>query len=79
MANPFEFLINWSRDNVNATAYDDEGTAETMAAQCLSAARNAGFGAAGIFRAAGGNLVSFFLGEQDGATNRELDRLCDRD
>jgi hypothetical protein len=76
MSNPFEFLRDWSQENVNATAFDDEATAESLASQCLAAAKDAGFGIASIIRAAGGNLAGFFLAEQDSAANRELDRLA---
>jgi hypothetical protein len=79
MANPFEFLRDWARDNVNGTAYDDEATAESMSAQCLRAARDAGIGVAGVIKAAGGNLKGFFLSEQDSAADRELDRLTYKD
>jgi hypothetical protein len=75
MANPWEFLRDWTGENVNATAYDDEATAKGLAARCLSAAKEAGIGAAGVIKSAGGNLVSYFRGEQDSAADREFDRL----
>ena len=31
MANPFEFLQNWTRKHVNATVYDDKPTAKVLA------------------------------------------------
>jgi hypothetical protein len=37
MANPFEFLRDWTRDHVNATVFDDDATAKLLAAQCLYA------------------------------------------
>jgi hypothetical protein len=79
MANPFEFLRDWARDNVNATVFDDDATANLLAAQCLGAARDAGIGVAGVIKAAGGNLAGFFLSELDSAANTELDRLVSDD
>jgi hypothetical protein len=79
MPNPFEFLRDWARENVNVTVFDDDANAKSLAAQCLTAARDAGIGMAGVIKAAGGNLASFFLAEQDSAANSELDRLTSDD
>ena len=48
MANPFVFLRNWSRGNVNATAFNEGATADRLAAQCLSAGRDAGMEKGGV-------------------------------
>jgi hypothetical protein len=79
MANPFEFLRDWARENVNVTVFDDDATAKLLTAQCLSAARDAGIRVAGVIKAAGGNLAGFFLAELDSAVNTELDRLMSDD
>ncbi len=79
MANPYEFLRNWCRENVNVTAYDDEPTARYLAREFLGAAKAAGLSAAGVIKAAGGNLAAYMLSELDSAANREVDRLSSRD
>jgi hypothetical protein len=47
MANPFQFLREWSEENVTPTAFDDEPTAKGLAAKCLNAAKDAGISTAG--------------------------------
>jgi hypothetical protein len=79
MANPWEFLSKWVENHVHATAYDDDGTAKNLAAQCLEAAKKAGISAASVIKAAGGNLQSFMLDALNSAVNREVDRQASKD
>ena len=48
MANPFEFLQNWTREHVNATVYDDKPTAKVLAQECVTDAEKAGIVVLGI-------------------------------
>ena len=59
MANPFEFLQNWTREHVNATVYDDKPTAKVLAQECVTDAEKAGISEASLTKAAGGNLHSY--------------------
>ena len=79
MANPWDFLTEWVREHLNATGYDDEPTAKSLAGGCLEAAKQAGVSAAAVIKAAGGNLVTFMLHELNGAADREVKRLADKD
>ena len=78
MANPWEFLEAWARENVNVTAYNDEAAAEYLARECLAAAARAHINEAAVIKAAGGNLVSFMLAELNSAATREVDRLASK-
>jgi hypothetical protein len=77
--NPYEFLRDWSRERVNATVYDDEPTAQSLADQCLDAAKATGLRAAAVIKAAGGNLKSYFLSASNSAADREVERLASKD
>lgn len=77
--NPWEFLESWAKDNVQATAFDDEPAADHLAKLCLSAARKAGISEASVIKAAGGNLPMWFLAELNSAANAELERLVSKD
>jgi hypothetical protein len=79
MANPYEFLRNWIRENVNVTAYDDEPTALYLARECLKAAKAAGFSGVRVIKAAGGNLAGYMFCELNSAANREVERLSSKD
>ena len=46
--NPYDFLRDWSREHVNATAYQDKGEAERLASECLRDAKKAGMSEAGV-------------------------------
>jgi hypothetical protein len=78
MANPYEFLRDWCREYVNPTMYDDEPTAKSLADRCLDAAKAAGLSAAGVIKAAGGNLKSYMLSELNSAADREVERLSSK-
>lgn len=79
MANPWEFLDGWARENVQATVYDDKGTAEQLAFQCRKDAKSAGINEASVIKAAGGNLESFMLDRLNSSVNAEVDRLVGKD
>jgi hypothetical protein len=76
MANPWEFLEAWARENVHATAFGDEASAHQLAKDCLEAAKKAGITEAAITKAAGGNLSDFLLSELESAANAEKARLA---
>ena len=77
--NPFEFLQDWVREHVSATAYDDRSTAEHLAGECVRYAQEAGFSETSITKAAGGNLIDFIEGKLNSAADREVQRLVDKD
>jgi hypothetical protein len=79
MANPWELLEAWAKENVHATAFGDEATARQLAKNCLEAAKSAGISEAAITKAAGGNLSDFFLSELESAANAEARRLAAKD
>jgi hypothetical protein len=78
-ANPWEFLEKWAEDNVHATVYDDKVTAKLLAFECRKAAKAAGVSENGVIKASGGNLEGWFLTELNRATDREVDRLVEKD
>jgi hypothetical protein len=43
MANPWELLEAWAKENVHATAFGDEATARQLAKNCLEAAKGLEF------------------------------------
>jgi hypothetical protein len=79
MANPWEFLEAWARENVHAAAFGDEATAHQLAKDCLEAAKKAGIAEAALTKAAGGDLSDFFLSELETAANAEERRLTEKD
>jgi hypothetical protein len=79
MANPWNFLEAWAKENVHATMYDDEATARQLARNCLEAPKKAGIAEAAITKAAGGNLSDFFLSELEAAANAEVACLAAKD
>jgi hypothetical protein len=79
MANPWEFLYWWARENVQPTVYDDKATAEVLAFQVRQEAKGAGVSEASVVKAAGGNLESFMLSRLNDAVNAEVDRLASKD
>lgn len=79
MANPWEYLRDWTKEHVNATAYEDEGTAKALAAECLRDAKKAGFSEAAIIKAAGGNLETHMLNALNSQVDREVERLAAKD
>jgi hypothetical protein len=48
MANPWEFLETWAKENVHAILFGDEETARQLANSCLEAAKKAGISEAAI-------------------------------
>jgi hypothetical protein len=79
MANPWEFLETWAKENVHAILFGDEETARQLAKSCLEAAKKAGISEAAITKAAGGNLSDFLLSELESAANAEARRLAAKD
>lgn len=79
MANPWDYLKAWASEHVQATAYDDEPTAKKLAEECLRDARKAGVHPDGVIKAAGGDLIGFFLSELNSAANAEAARLEGKD
>jgi len=79
VANPWEFLDIWAREYVQATVYDDKGTAGRLALECREAAKAAGVNEHAVVKAAGGNLEDFMLGRLNEAVNAEAQRLVDKD
>lgn len=56
MANPWEFLEAWVRENVNPTGYDAEGVAKHLARECLQAADRAHINQAAVIKRPAGTL-----------------------
>jgi hypothetical protein len=79
MANPWEFLEAWAKENVQAILFGDEETARQLAKNCVEAAKNAGITEAELTKAAGGNLSDFLLSELESAANAEEARLLAKD
>ena len=79
MANPWEFLETWAKENVRAILFGDEETARHLAKNCVEAAKKAGITEAAVTKAAGGNLSDFFLSELETAANAEERRLAEKD
>jgi hypothetical protein len=79
MANPWEFLETWAKENVQAILFGDEETARQLAKSCIKAAKKAGIAEAALTKAAGGNLSDFFLSELETAANAEERRLAEKD
>jgi hypothetical protein len=79
MADPWELLEAWAKENVHATAFGDEAIARQLAENCLEAAKRAGISEAAITKAAGGNLSDFFLSELESAANAEAGRRAAKD
>jgi hypothetical protein len=79
MADPWNFLEGWAKENVHATAFSDEATARQLAHNCLEEAKKAGIAEAGIIKAAGGNLSDFLLSELESAANAEAALLTAKD
>ena len=79
MANPWEFLEAWAKENVQAILFGDEETARQLAKNCVEAAKNAGITEAELTKAAGGNLSDFLLSELESAANAEERRLAAKD
>ena len=79
MANPWEFLEAWAKENVQAILFGDEETARQLAKNCVEAAKNAGITEAELTKAAGGNLSDFLLSELESAASAEEARLAAKD
>ena len=79
MANPWDFLETWAKENVHATAFGYETTARHLAKNCIEAAKKAGIAEAAVTKAAGGNLSDFFLSELESAANAKARRLAVKD
>ena len=76
MANPWEFLEAWARENVQPSGYNADGVAKQLARECLQAAARAHINEAAVIKAAGGNLETFMLTELESAANQEVNRLA---
>jgi hypothetical protein len=79
MADPWNFLETWAKENVHAILFDDEETARELAKNCIEAAKKAGIAEAAVTEAAGGNLSDFFLSELESAANAEERRIAAND
>ena len=77
--NPWDFVDEWAKENVQATVYGDEGTAKQLAQQCIRDSRAAGFYDQSIVKAAGGNLESFMLDRLNSAVDGEVRRQVEKD
>ena len=74
-----KFLTSWVLENVNVTHYDDTLEAKRLAEQCLQEARREQLSEAEVIDAAGGDLVTFMLGELNSAVDREVEDKVARD
>jgi urate oxidase len=79
MADPWEFLETWAKENVHGILFGDEETARQLAKSCLEAAKKTGISEAAITKAAGGSLSDFLLSELETAANAEERRLAEKD
>jgi len=80
MANPWDFLSKWAKENTQpVAAFGADAIASHLAEQCLRDARRAGFKEDAIIKAAGGDLQGFLLSEIDSAANAEVQRQVDKD
>jgi hypothetical protein len=69
----FDFLQSWIVENVNATMYEDKGTAQHLAEDCVWEARTRGIAKADLIEAAGGDLDAYMLAELNRALDREVE------
>jgi hypothetical protein len=77
----FEFVENWTADNINAEGYQPEGDltlARSYAQRCIAEAKEAGIPESEI-NDAFEDIVNFMSGEIEEANNREVQRLADKD
>jgi len=73
----FYFLESWIVENVNAKMFEDKGTAERLAQDCVWEAQTRGIAKADLIEAAGGDLDAYLLAELNRAVDREVeDRIA---
>ena len=72
MSNASDFLTSWVLENVNPTMFDDRDTAEHLAHDCLSAAKDEHLSEAEVIAAADGNLVDFMLSKLNAAVDEMI-------
>jgi hypothetical protein len=73
----FDFLESWIVENVNAKMFEDKGTAERLAQDCVWEAQTRGIAKADLIEAAGGDLDAYLLAELNRAVDREVeDRIA---
>ena len=73
----FHFLQSWVIENVNATIYEENDTAEHLADDCVWEANTRGITEAAMIDAAGGDLNAYMLAKLNRAVGREVkDRVA---
>jgi hypothetical protein len=73
----FHFLQSWVIENVNATIYEENDTAEHLADDCVWEANTRGITEAAMIEAAGGDLNAYMLAKLNRAVGREVkDRVA---
>jgi len=70
VAKPLDFLLDWVRDHMNPTVYDDKAGAEYLAEECLRDAKNAGIEEASLIEAARGDLTKYMLSKLNFAVKK---------
>lgn len=71
----FDFLQSWIVENVKATMYQDENTAQHLADDCLWEAKTRGIPTRELIEAAGGDLDAYIVAELD-RTDPKVDRMA---
>ena len=69
----FDFLESWIVENVNAKMFEDRGTAERLAQDCVWEAQTRGIAKADLIEAAGSDLDAYLLTELNRAVDREVE------
>jgi hypothetical protein len=75
----FDFLQSWVVENVKATIYEDEDTAENLAHDCAWEAKTRGITEGDLIEAAGGDLNVYIRAELNRRFNREVDNRVTQD
>jgi hypothetical protein len=75
----FDFLQSWIVENVNATMYEDNDTAEYLADDCVWEANTRGITEVALIEAAGGDLNAYMLAKWNRAVGREAEDMIARD
>ena len=69
----FDFLESWIVENVNAKMFEDKGTAERLAQDCVWEAQTRGIAKADLIEAAGGDLNVYMRAELNRVFNRKVE------
>jgi hypothetical protein len=75
----FDFLQSWVAENVKATIYEEEDTAEHLAHDCAWEAGTRGITKGDLIEAAGGDLNVYIRAELNRRLNREVDNRVTQD